>query len=163
MKTSLSRFGFCGIVAQDSQSCKDTTITGWSTTMTMIRNIKRRILVVDDLPDTTITLKIGLEEDGGFDIDAFTDPELALSSFKPDLYDLVLIDIKMPKMDGFVLYERLKTVDPDVKVCFLTAGEMYRQEIREEKHCDLNKDMFLPKPISNEDLIREINNKIGLT
>jgi DNA-binding response OmpR family regulator len=127
------------------------------------QNIKRRILVVDDLPDITITLKIGLEENGGFDVDAFTDPELAFSCFKPDLYDLVLIDIKMPKMDGFVLYKRLKTVDPGVKVCFLTASEMYRQDIREEKHCALNKDMFLQKPISNEDLIREINNKIGLT
>jgi DNA-binding response OmpR family regulator len=125
--------------------------------------IKKRILVVDDEHDITLTLQIGLEEDGGFDVDAFTNPERAISCFKPDLYDLVLIDIKMPKMDGFVLYKRLKTVDPDVKVCFLTAGEMYRQEIREEKHCDLNKDMFLPKPISNEDLIREINNKIGLT
>jgi two-component system, OmpR family, response regulator ChvI len=64
-----------------------------------IQNIKRRILVVDDLPDITITLKMGLEEDGGFDVDAFTDPELALSSFKPGLYDLVLIDIMTPKMD----------------------------------------------------------------
>ena len=125
------------------------------------QNIKRRILVVDDQPDITITLKIGLEEDGGFDVDAFTDPEQALSSFKPDLYDLVLVDIKMPKMDGFVFYERLKTVEPDVKVCFLTAGEMYREEIREVKHSTLNKDLFLQKPISTDDLIREINNKIN--
>ena len=58
-------------------------------------------MVVDDQPDITITLKIALEEGGGFDVDAFTDPELALSRFKPDLYDLVLIDIKMPKIDGF--------------------------------------------------------------
>ena len=123
-------------------------------------NIKRRILVVDDQPDITITLKIGLEEDGGFDVDAFTDPERALSCFKPDLYDLVLVDIKMPKMDGFVFYERLKTVEPDVKVCFLTAGEMYREEIREVKHSTLNKDLFLQKPISTDDLIREINKKI---
>ena len=78
-----------------------------------------------------------------------------------DFYDLVLIDIKMPKMDGFVLYERLKTVEPDIKVCFLTAGEMYREEIREEEHCTLNKDLFLQKPISTDDLIREINNKIN--
>jgi DNA-binding response OmpR family regulator len=66
---------------------------------------KRRILVVDNEPDITITLQIGLEA-GGFDVDAFTDPKLALSSFKPGLYDLVLIDIMMPKMDGFALYER---------------------------------------------------------
>jgi DNA-binding response OmpR family regulator len=125
------------------------------------QNIKRRILVVDDLPDITITLKVGLEEVGGFEVDTFTDPERALSLFKPDLYDLVLIDIKMPTVDGFELYERLKTVEPDVKVCFLTAGEMYREEIRQVEHSTLNKDLFLQKPISTEDLIREINKKIN--
>ena len=102
---------------------------------------KKRILVVDDEYDITFTLQAGLE-DGGFDVDAFTDPELALSSFKPGLYDLVLIDIKMPKIDGFVLYELLKTVDPGVKVCFLTASEMYREEIREVEHCALTKICF---------------------
>jgi CheY-like chemotaxis protein len=55
----------------------------------------------------------------------FSDPELALESFKPDFYALVLIDIMMPKMSGFELYEQLKKVDPDIKVCFLTASEMY--------------------------------------
>ena len=123
---------------------------------------KKRILVVDDEPDITFTLQTGLE-DGGFDVDAFTNPELALSSFKLGLYDLVLIDIMMPKMDGFVLYERLKTVDPGVKVCFLTASEMYREEIRESEHRTLNKDLFLQKPITNDDLIREINKKINST
>ena len=96
-----------------------------------------------------------------FNVDAFIDPELVLSHFKPGLYDLVLIDIMMPKMDGFALYERLKTVDPDIRVCFLTA--MYSEEIREEELCALNKDLFLQKPISNDDLMREINNRIGLT
>jgi DNA-binding response OmpR family regulator len=85
--------------------------------------------------DITITLKIGLVEDEVFDVDAFTDPELALSNYKSGLYDLVLIDIKMPKMDGFELYEQLKKVDPDVNVCFLTAGEIYHEEMREIEHC----------------------------
>jgi DNA-binding response OmpR family regulator len=131
-----------------------------SVTSRLSSNNKKRVMVVDDEPDITFTLQAGLE-DGGFDVDAFTDPELALSNFKPGLYDLVLIDIMMPKMDGFVLYERLKTVEPDVKVCFLTAGEMYREEIREVEHSALNKDPFLHKPISTDDLIREINNKIN--
>jgi DNA-binding response OmpR family regulator len=124
---------------------------------------KRRILVVDNEPDITVTLQVGLEEDGGFDVDAFTDPLLALNSFKPDSYDLVLIDIVMPNIDGFELYERLKKADPNVKACFLTASEMYHEKIREVEHCALNTDLFLQKPISTDDLIREINNKINST
>jgi len=124
---------------------------------------KRRILVVDDEPDITLTLKAGLEIVGLFGVDAFNDSELALKSFKPNVYALVLIDIMMPRMDGFVLYQELKKADPDVKVCFLTASEMYHEEIREVEHCALNKDLFLQKPISTDDLIREINNKINST
>jgi DNA-binding response OmpR family regulator len=131
-----------------------------SVTSRLSSNNKKRVMVVDDEYDITFTLQAGLE-DGGFDVDAFTDPELALSSFKPGLYDLVLIDIKMPKIDGFVLYELLKTVDNGVKVCFLTASEMYREEVREVEHCALKKDLFLQKPISTDDLIREISNKIN--
>ena len=123
------------------------------------QDTKRRILVVDDEADITFTLQAELEV-GGFEVDTFTDPDLALSNFKRGLYDLALIDIMMPKMDGFVLYERLKTIDPSVKVCFLTAGEMYREVIREEEHCTFNTDLFLRKPISTDDLIRKINNKI---
>jgi DNA-binding response OmpR family regulator len=81
-----------------------------------------RILVVDEERDIIITLQVGLEEDAGFDVDAFTDPELALSSFKPDLYQLIILDIMMPKMDSFELYKRLKKVNPGIKVGFLTAS-----------------------------------------
>ena len=122
---------------------------------------KRRILVVDDELDITLTLKAGLEIVGLFGVDAFNDSELALKSFKPNVYALVMIDIMMPRMDGFVLYQELKKADPDVKVCFLTASEMYHEEIREVEHCALNKDLFLQKPISTDDLIREINKKVN--
>ena len=124
-------------------------------------NTQRRILVVDDEPDITLTLKAGLELVGLFTVDMFNDPESALKSFKPDFYALVLIDIMMPKMDGFQLYESLKKIDPDVKVCFLTASEMYYGEMRELDHCALNKDVFLQKPISTDDLIKEVNKKIN--
>jgi DNA-binding response OmpR family regulator len=122
--------------------------------------VRRRILLVDDEPDLTITISIALKS-SDFEVDSFNDSILALSSFRPFYYDLVILDIKMPKMDGFMLYERLKTVDPGVKVCFLTAGEMYREEFREMDHCAVNKNLFLQKPISNDDLIREINKKIN--
>jgi CheY-like chemotaxis protein len=104
---------------------------------------KRRTLVVDNEPDVTVTLQVGLEEGGGFDVDAFTDPLLALKSYKPNSYDLVLIDIVMPRIDGFELYERLKKIDPNVKVYFLTASEMAHEEFREVEHRGLNKDLFL--------------------
>jgi CheY-like chemotaxis protein len=126
------------------------------------QNTKNRILVVDNERDITIALQAGLE-DGGFDVDTFTDPLLALKSFKPNFYDLVLIDIIMPDIDGFELYERLKKIDPDVNACFLTASEMYHEEFRKAEHCALNKDLFLQKPISTNDLIMEVNKKINST
>jgi DNA-binding response OmpR family regulator len=73
-----------------------------------IQNTKKRILVVDDEHDITLTLQLGLEA-GGFDVDTFNDSEVALSSFKSSLYDLVLIDIMMPKIDCFVLYQELES------------------------------------------------------
>jgi DNA-binding response OmpR family regulator len=117
--------------------------------------------VVDNEPDVTVTLQVGLE-DGGFDIDAFTDPSLALKSFRPNFYDLVLIDIIMPNIDGFELYEQLRKIDSNIKVCFLTASEMYHEEFRKAEHCALNKDLFLQKSISTDDLIMEVNKKINL-
>jgi CheY-like chemotaxis protein len=67
----------------------------------------------------------------------------------------------MPKMDGFELYEELKKVDPSIKVCFLTASEMYREESREGKYSDLDNELFIQKPIPTDDLIIKINNKIS--
>jgi CheY-like chemotaxis protein len=118
--------------------------------------------VVDNERDITIALQVGLE-DGGFDVDTFTDPSLALKRFKPNFYDLVLIDIIMPNMNGFELYERLKKIDPDIRACFLTASEMYHEEFRKAEYFALNKDLFLQKPISTDDLIMEINRKINST
>jgi DNA-binding NtrC family response regulator len=122
---------------------------------------KGRILVVDDDPDITLTLEAGLEIVGLFDVETFNDPKSALKSFKPDYYSLVLIDIMMPKMDGFQLYESLKKIDPDVKACFLTASEMYYGVHRGVEHCALKEDLFLQKPISTDDLIKEVKKKIN--
>jgi DNA-binding NtrC family response regulator len=125
--------------------------------MSMIKNI----LFIDDEKDVTLTIKAILEETGFFHVDTFNDPDLMLKRFKPYIYTLAIIDIMMPKMSGFELYEHLKKLDPDLKVCFLTASEMYHQEVREVEHCALNVDLFLQKPISNKELVREIDNKIN--
>ena len=127
------------------------------------QSTKGRILVVDDEPDITLTLEAGLKIVGLFDVDTFNDPESVLKSFKPDSYSLVLIDIMMPKMDGFQLYEILKKIDPDIKACFLTASEMYHENRRGLAHCALNNDLFLQKPISTDDLVKEVNKKINST
>jgi CheY-like chemotaxis protein len=83
---------------------------------------------------------------------------LALDNFRPLSYDLLLLDIKMPDMDGLRLYQEIKKIDSRVKVCFLTASELYYERFRkEEEFAQLDKDLFLRKPIQNEELIKEIN------
>jgi CheY-like chemotaxis protein len=120
-------------------------------------NEKRRILIVDDEPDMTLLFKMALESGGLFTVSTFNDPLLALSNFKEGLYDLIILDIKMPKMDGLDLYQEIKKIDSKVKICFLTASEMYYEEFRKEAYCSLDKDMFLRKPIQNEDFLEKIN------
>jgi DNA-binding NtrC family response regulator len=123
-------------------------------------SMTKNILFIDDEEDATLTIKIILEESGLFHVVTSNDPESAPKRFKPNFCALVLIDIRMPKVNGFGLYEQLKKIDPHVKVCFLTASEMYRPEVRELEHCALNEELFLQKPISNEDVVREIDKKI---
>ena len=124
-------------------------------------SLTKDILFVDDEKDVTLTIKTILEETGLFNVETFNDPDLALKRFKPNFYVLVLIDIMMPKMGGFELYEQLKKIDPKVIVCFLTASDMYHQSVREVERCALNEELFLQKPISNGDLVREIDDKIN--
>ena len=122
-------------------------------------NNKKRVLIVDDEPDLCTVLKTVLE-DNGFEANSFEDPTIALKSFKAGLYDLVLLDIKMPEMDGFHLCQKMKEIDNKVKVCFLTASEMYYEGIRKESFCKgdkVDKEHFLAKPIENEDLVNQIN------
>jgi DNA-binding response OmpR family regulator len=117
---------------------------------------KKRVLVVDDEPDISLILKMVLE-DSGFEVHSFEDPISALNSFEVGLYDLLILDIKMPEMDGFELYHEIRKKDNKVKICFLTASEMYYKKMRNEEFSSLNKDLFIQKPIENEELIKEIN------
>jgi DNA-binding response OmpR family regulator len=117
---------------------------------------QKRILVVDDESDLTEVSRLALEYHG-FKVDTFNDSEEVLSNFKPDYYDLVILDIKMPKMDGFELYDELKKKDSDVKICFLTASELYYEEFRKKEYNALDKNLFIRKPIDNEGLLKEVN------
>jgi DNA-binding response OmpR family regulator len=89
----------------------------------------KRIAIVDDEPDITNVLKKGLER-RGFAVDTFNDPHAALASFQPKYYDLMIIDIRMPIINGFDLYRQVKKRDTSVKVCFLTASQIYYEEFR---------------------------------
>jgi two-component system, OmpR family, response regulator ChvI len=115
--------------------------------------------LVDDEPDIIDILQVGLEENG-FKVDAFTDPELALSSFKAGTYDLLLLDVRMPKLNGFELYQEIKKINDDdnnkAKVCYITAYEINYEKIREE-FPSLKVDCFIKKPIEIQDLVRRIN------
>jgi DNA-binding response OmpR family regulator len=117
---------------------------------------KKRILIVDNERDVCITLR-KIFEQNGFIADSFTEPILALENFKAGLYDLLLLDIKMSQMSGFQLYQEMKKIDKDVKVCFLTAAEMGYERFKKEKGLYvLDKERFLRKPIENKELIKEI-------
>ena len=89
----------------------------------------KRILLVDDEADIIFTMKDILEEEG-FKVDTFNDPTIALESYRSNFYDLVILDIKMPKMDGFELYIKIKDKDPKAKICFLTAIATFNEEFR---------------------------------
>ena len=119
-----------------------------------------RILIVDDEPDLTKISVMTLEH-YGYKVDAFNDPKEALSKYKPGSYDLIILDIKMPEMNGFELYREIKKKDNNAKMCFLTASELYYKEFREKEFRSLDRNLFIRKPINNEELAKEINKLIG--
>jgi len=113
---------------------------------------------VDDEPDVNLTLKVSLE-DKGFKVDAFDDALLALDNFKAGVYGLLILDIKMPEMNGFELYREIKKIDNKVKVCFLTAlNELHDYEaFRKEAFPKVGERYFIQKPIENEEMIKRVN------
>jgi two-component system, OmpR family, response regulator ChvI len=133
-------------------------------------------LVVDDEQDVATTFKVGLEETQLFEVDAFTDPQLALINLSQvglHYYDLLLIDIKMPQMNGFELYDEIKKMMPDItgreqkegvgkhviKTCFMTAYEIYYETLKKE-FPTLNVGCFIKKPIGIQDLIDRIKQEL---
>jgi DNA-binding response OmpR family regulator len=122
----------------------------------MIKTRKNKILLVDDDLDITDTFSIGLEDTGLFEVETYNDSIEALSNFKPYLYDFILLDIKMPKMSGFELCDKIKKLDGNVKVCFISAFDPYSDELKEE-FLSLKVECFIPKPIQIKELIERIH------
>ena len=117
-------------------------------------------MIIDDEPDVNTVLKMVLHRNG-FSAGSHDDPILALKNFKAGSYDLLLLDIRMPEMDGFHLYKEMKRIDSKIKVCFLTASEMYDERFREEEWCAIDIDLFVRKSIENEKLIKKLNTIIS--
>ena len=112
------------------------------------------ILIVDDDPDVSSIFSIGLEDEG-FVVDTYNDPLEALSNFKPSFYDLLLIDINMPKMNGFELCTQILKFDVNVRICFITAGETNIEALR-EVYPTISVGCFIKKPITLEYLVKRI-------
>ena len=120
----------------------------------------RKILVVDDDADVTSTFKMVLEMNG-FEVDAYTSPLSALSNFKPNEFGLLLLDIRMPAMNGFELFKKMKSIDTKVEVCFITAFEDYREEFKESFPMLDEAKYFIRKPKAIQDLVNHVATILG--
>jgi DNA-binding response OmpR family regulator len=116
---------------------------------------KKKILIVDDDPDITMTFSFALENTGSFEVETYNDSVQALSNFKSNLYDFVLLDIKMPKLSGFELCDKIRKIDGKVKVCFISAFDPYSDELRDQ-FLLLKIECFIPKPIQIKELVKRI-------
>jgi CheY-like chemotaxis protein len=123
---------------------------------------RKKILVVDDEPDITLTL-VAILQKSGYEVSPFNDPLMALQSFKPHYYDLLILDIKMPEMNGFELYQKLREKENHVKVCFLTAVSEFRdyEQYKGDVSPKTNERYFVAKPVSEDDLIRRVNEMLA--
>jgi DNA-binding NtrC family response regulator len=116
---------------------------------------QKKILIVDDDLDLTSMFKMVLEMNG-FEVGAYNDPLLALRDFKANSFGMALLDVRMPQMNGFQLYNKLQEIDNKMKVCFITAFEDYNEEFKQsfpeldEKKC------FVRKPKAIEDLVKHV-------
>ena len=127
-----------------------------------ISPLTKRILIVDDHPDIILTFKRGLEAENDyssskifFQVYAYDDPLLALSEFKPNFYDLLLVDVNMPKVNGFEFSENILKLDVNVRVCYISAGEMNIEALREQ-YKSLSMGCFIKKPVEIEKLVRRV-------
>jgi CheY-like chemotaxis protein len=125
---------------------------------------KKKIMIVDDDVDITSSFSLALEDSGLFDVDTYNDPLVAWSNYTPSSYDLLLLDIRMPKMNGFELYDKIKKKDNKVKVCFISAYNVEYTTLREEFpsleiDCFISKDI-IRKPIEVNKLIERLEEEL---
>ena len=144
--------------ADNSNSTATSTIT--NNINNMNSNRLKRILIVDDEQDIISVFRMVLEMND-FEVDAYNDPLLALSNFKQNAYDLVILDIRMPVINGFELFKKIRMVDDKVKVCFMTAFDDYRQEFKKSFPMLDEIKCFIRKPKAVEDLVNHVATILG--
>ena len=118
-----------------------------------------RILVVDDEADIGTVIKKGLEIEG-FEVDTEQDPRNVLANFKQGSYELLLIDVKMPGMNGFELYREIRKIDSKVRVCFITAFEMYFDEFK-RVFPKIHVSCFIHKPVTISQLAKAVREELA--
>ena len=118
-----------------------------------------RIIVVDDEQDNALTIKVILESNG-FAVDTFNRPDEALAQFRPDYYEMLITDVRMPVINGFELYRQIRKIDNKIKVVFMTAFEMYEAEFKNVSPSVDVKDFF-KKPIGMSELIERVKQALG--
>jgi CheY-like chemotaxis protein len=121
---------------------------------------RRRILLVDDEPDLCMVYQIVLE-DAGFECISYIDSVKALQEFRPYYYDLILLDIKMPVLNGFELCKKIIEIDKAVHIIFITASEEYYEQFRSQHYSELGKINYIQKPIGNDELVQIVNTIIA--
>jgi DNA-binding response OmpR family regulator len=147
------------------------------------RSFSRRVLIIDDDPDITLTFQKGIEAFNNYatneikndyatdeiknnnnnnkriEVYTYNDPLTALSEFKPDFYDLLLIDINLPNTNGFELSEKILGIDVNVRICFMSSGEINREALR-EIHPGISLGCFIKKPVSMDYLVERIKQEL---
>ena len=152
-RQSSSKGPHYGTIGSGQKQSKSDYIEGAS--ISSESNLTRRIMVVDDDSDIALTLRMGLEiNDKTMRVDCYDNPVTALMEFRPDFYDLLLIDINMPVMNGFELCQKLLQIDINVRVCFMTSGEINMDAMR-EVHPLKSIGSFIKKPITKDALYNE--------
>src|SRR5918995_1851876 len=116
-----------------------------------------KILLVDNEPDVTITFKAILQ-DAGFIVNTYENPLIALSNFIPRFYDLIILDIEMPEMNGIDLSSHILELDSNVKICFITAGEANIEVLR-ELYPTRDIGCFIKKPVTINHLVRRVKSE----
>jgi CheY-like chemotaxis protein len=163
----------------------DSAVLDYSTTEESVakgekqeKRTNKKILIVDDEPDITFTLRTVLEENGFKEIDVYNEPLLALQNFKSRVYSLLITDVAMPGMDGFELYKQIKKIDNRIKVVFVTASEVNYQALREllptdeqdkaailrgSREGDEERIHFIRKPVDIKEFIQRVNKELQTT